>query len=90
MLLLIKLKAGNFQAYMTNKYIEFHDWFSKFKLLQKYNRINLVVPVDAEHMYFAAMESKSCKLTILGEHYWNLIAKDRIWQPKKAKTPNSR
>jgi len=51
---------------------------AKFKLLQKYNRINLVVPVDAEHMYFAAMESKSCKLTILGEHYWNLIAKDRI------------
>lgn len=50
----------------------------KFKLLQKYNRINLVVPVDAEHMYFAAMESKSCKLTILGEHYWNLITKDRI------------
>lgn len=51
---------------------------TKFKLLQKYNRINLVVPVDAEHMYFAAMESKSCKLTILGEHYWNLITKDRI------------
>lgn len=51
---------------------------AKFKLLQKYNRINLVVPVDAEHMYFAAMESKSCKLTILGEHYWNLIKKERI------------
>lgn len=51
---------------------------AKFKILQKYNRINLVVPVDAEHMYFAAMESKSCKLTILGEHYWNLINKDRI------------
>jgi hypothetical protein len=51
---------------------------AKFKLLQKYNRINLVVPVNAEHMYFAAMENKSCKLTILGEHYWNLITKDRI------------
>lgn len=51
---------------------------AKFKLLQKYNRLNLVVPVDAEHMYYAAMESKSCKLTILGEHYWNLIDKDRI------------
>ncbi len=54
------------------------DNMAKFKLLQKYNRINLVVPVDAEHMYFAAMESKSCKLTILGEHYWNLISKERI------------
>jgi len=50
----------------------------KFEILQKYNRINLVVPVGAEHMYFAAMENKSCKLTILGEHYWNLIIKDRI------------
>jgi hypothetical protein len=49
-----------------------------FALLQKYNRINLVVPVGADHMYFAAMESKSCKLTILGEHYWNLIKKERI------------
>jgi hypothetical protein len=54
------------------------DNVSKFKLIQKYNRINLVVPVDAEHMYFAAMESKSCKLTVLGEHYWNLITKERI------------
>lgn len=51
---------------------------AKFKLLQKYNRLNLVIPVDAEHMYYAAMENKSCKLTVLGEHYWNLITKDRI------------
>lgn len=50
----------------------------KFALLQKYNRINLVIPVDAPHMWHAAMNSKSCKLTILGEHYWNLITKERI------------
>lgn len=50
----------------------------KFKILQKYNRVNLVVPVDSEHMYYAAMESKSCKLTILGEHYWILVKKKRI------------
>lgn len=50
----------------------------KFKILQKYNRINLVTPVGEEHMYFAAMNSKSCKLTILGEHYWNLVKKERI------------
>lgn len=50
----------------------------KFAILQKYNRINLVVPVDAQHMYHAAMESKSCKLTILGEHYWNLVKNERI------------
>ena len=54
------------------------DNTKKFALLQKFNRINLVVPVGAEHMYFAAMQSKSCKLTVLGEHYWNLIKKERI------------
>ncbi len=50
----------------------------KFKILQKYNRINLVIPVGEEHMYFAAMNSKSCKLTILGEHYWKLVKKEQI------------
>jgi len=50
----------------------------KFKILQKFNRVNLVVPDGAEHMYGAAMESKSCKMTILGEHYWNLLDKKRI------------
>lgn len=50
----------------------------KFAVLQKYNRINLVIPVDEEHMYFAAINSTGCKLTILGEHYWNLIKNDRI------------
>lgn len=50
----------------------------KFSILQKYNKINLVVPVDTPHMYFAAMESKACKLTVLGEHYWNLVNNQRI------------
>jgi len=50
----------------------------KFKILQKYNRVNLVVPVGEEYMYFAAMNSKSCKLTILGEHYWKLVKEGRI------------
>ncbi|WP_426279165.1 hypothetical protein ACN9MN_08060 [Chryseobacterium sp. S-02] len=44
------------------------DNCEKFAIMQKYNRINLVVPIDAEQMYFAAMESKACKLTALGEH----------------------
>ncbi len=50
----------------------------KFALLQKFNRINLVVPIDEEHMYYAAINSKACQLTILGEHYWNLVNKERI------------
>lgn len=50
----------------------------RFALLQKFNRINLVVPIDEEHMYYAAINSKACQLTILGEHYWNLVKKERI------------
>jgi hypothetical protein len=50
----------------------------KFAILQKYNRVNLVVPVDAPHMWHAAKESKSCKLTVLGEHYRRLVDRGRI------------
>jgi hypothetical protein len=49
-----------------------------FAVLQQYNRVNLVVPVGAPHMYFAAMDSKACKLTVLGEHYRRLVEKKRI------------
>ena len=49
-----------------------------FKELQKLASVGLVVPVDEEHMYFAAMNSKSCKLTALGYHYWNLVNKKQI------------
>lgn len=50
----------------------------QFKVLQKFNRLNLVVPVGAEHMYFAAMNSKGCKLTALGEHYRRLVVEGLI------------
>jgi hypothetical protein len=49
-----------------------------FAILQKYNRVNLVIPVDAPHMWHAAMGSKSCKLTVLGEHYRRLVDAGRI------------
>ena len=49
-----------------------------FAVLQKYNRLNLLVPVDAPHMWNAAMESKTCRLTALGEHYRRLVEKNRI------------
>jgi hypothetical protein len=49
----------------------------KFKELQKLQSVGLVVPTDAPFMYFAAMNSKSCKLTVLGQHYWKL-AKDLL------------
>lgn len=49
-----------------------------FALLQKYVKLNLVIPVGEEHMYYAAIRNKSCKLTALGQHYWNLVYKETI------------
>jgi hypothetical protein len=50
----------------------------KFVVLQRFNRLNLLVPVGARHMWHAAMESKACKLTPLGKHYRRLVKKNRI------------
>lgn len=44
-----------------------------FALLRKYAALNLVVPVDAPHMYQAAVYSKSCRLTPSGVFYWKLL-----------------
>jgi len=50
----------------------------KFAVLQEYKGVNLVVPIDAPHMWHAAMGSKACKLTVLGEHYRRLVLRNRI------------
>jgi hypothetical protein len=49
-----------------------------FWILQQYNRLGLLVPVGAQHMWSAAMESTGCRLTPLGEHYLRLVSKGRI------------
>jgi len=49
-----------------------------FAILQKYNRVNLLVPIDAPHMWHAAVESKTVKLTATGEHYRRLVAQGLI------------
>lgn len=54
------------------------DNTQKFAVLQKFNRVNLVVPVDAPHMYHAAMGGKGCKLTVLGEHYRRLVERGQL------------
>lgn len=60
----------------TNEVNEEHETI--FAILQKYARLNLVVPIDAEHMYYAAINRKKCKLTAQGQHYWNLVYKNTI------------
>lgn len=49
-----------------------------FAVLQALVKVNLVRPVDAPHMWHAAMESKACELTVLGQHYWKLVKQDLI------------
>lgn len=49
-----------------------------FSILQAYNRLNLLVPKGAPHMWHAAMNSKSVRLTALGKHYHKLVAKGLI------------
>lgn len=49
-----------------------------FKDLQMLNRVHLVTPVGAAHMYDAAMESKACRLTPSGRYYWRLARDGRI------------
>lgn len=47
-----------------------------FKDLQLFESVGLIEPVGENHMYFAAMNGKTCKLTPLGLHYWKL-SKDK-------------
>lgn len=54
------------------------DNVGKMKNLQKLESVGLVVPVGTPHMYFAAMESKSCALTAIGKQYWRLVKEGRI------------
>lgn len=55
-----------------------------FKDLQTLNRVGLVspncdeLPSQERHMYFAALESKSFKLTPIGQFYWMLASENKI------------
>ena len=43
-------------------------------LLQRCRAAKLVEPVGEDHMYYAAMNSRSCALTPLGRHYWRMAS----------------
>src|SRR5690606_1996501 len=49
-----------------------------FAVLQRLVKVNLVRPVGETHMWHAAWYSKSCQLTVLGEHYRRLVEADMI------------
>lgn len=49
-----------------------------FAILQHFRAAKLVEPIGTEHMYFAAMENRSCRLTPLGEHYRHMATEERL------------
>jgi uncharacterized caspase-like protein len=49
-----------------------------FRDLQNYRAAHLLVPLGEEHMYYAAMNRKSCTLTPLGRFYWLLANEGKI------------
>lgn len=49
-----------------------------FGHLQKLRDARLLVPVGEEHLYYAAMNGKSCRLTGLGRFYWHLSNSGKI------------
>lgn len=51
---------------------------AKFDDLQALNRVHLVTPVGAPHMYDAAMNAHRCALTPSGRYYWRLAQDGRI------------
>lgn len=51
---------------------------ANFAILQELVAVNLVEPVGAQHMWHAAMNSKACRLTVLGQYYWKLVSRRLI------------
>jgi hypothetical protein len=49
-----------------------------FSHLQKYRDARLLIPVGEKHLYFAAMNCKSCKLIPIGQYYWDLVDRGKI------------
>ncbi len=49
-----------------------HKNETKFQILQDFCRNGLVRPDDEEHMYYVAINNKSCSLTPKGRFYWHL------------------
>lgn len=48
------------------------------KDLREYYSLGLLVPIGEKYMYYAAKNSKSCELTMLGQYYWSMVEKDKL------------
>lgn len=54
------------------------DHEKAFKHFQKYRDAHLLVPVGEEHLYYAAIHGKACRLTALGQFYWTLAKQEKL------------
>lgn len=50
----------------------------QFTILQALNKVYLVTPVGADHMFDAAVGSKYCRLTAAGRYYWRLAFENHV------------
>lgn len=66
----LPIDAAEIERYQRNRTI--------FSQMQKCVAAKLITPVGADHMYYAAIERKACKLTHLGAHYWELAKKRQL------------
>jgi hypothetical protein len=58
-----------------NSYPEHEEIFSHF---QKYRDARLLVPYGEDHLFWAAIRNKGCKLTTLGHFYWSLAKENKV------------
>lgn len=49
-----------------------------FETLQHCRAAKLIEPVGEQHMYYAAMNKKACRLTPLGRLYWSMAKRGRL------------
>lgn len=49
-----------------------------FKVLRRMQMVGLLEPVGTEYMYLAAVNSLSCRLTVPGRYYWELLKSGRL------------
>jgi Caspase domain len=49
-----------------------------FRDLQKFRDARLVIPVDADALYWAAMHGTGCALTSSGRFYWQLVKEHKL------------
>ncbi|PLT30824.1 peptidase C14 [Peribacillus deserti] len=65
----------SFEKHFGHNHLENEKTFHSFQLLRN---ARLLATIDSPHLFYAARDSKSCKLTALGRYYWKLAKEELI------------